>query len=395
MKILPVILFFLLLMHHASAQKPPHLVPVTITEMVPVEMESQQSSGFFHADTNCRFIECRTAETTVGYLIEPKVDWWWYPEMKGTGMKDNFCHNVGLREVQRAETVFANTMDRRADLADQIQRPFTAPYFYQYIRQYAFYLAPEGDTCVHIECLMPGMFGTDASAYCHIHVVCDGDDNYWTADLNLTQGKLLSYDVNGPTYYYVEGRNDEPCGLYEKTLFARDGLLDETLCQFNQLPATVKKAILSIADTAEISSYHHFSHIYTWKCRVKKNGKEVSKSKKHKIGNHYRIFTDTISRGFDAKGRLVYVGNEEYLGRLDLAYLNHIAEIDTIMEAIGRDLLARGCDFGKYGYIQWEEQVGDHYVLAVIYDPPIPADFLRAYYTFDRKGRMEGVTLFQ
>ena len=381
MKKILVFLVFLLLMHHASAQKPPHLVPVTITEMVPVDDND---------DEYLRFIECRNSEKAVGYLIEPKGDWGWFP-----GMKGDILHHIGLREVQRAETVFANTMDRRADLAQQILRTFTAPRFYQYIRQYAFYLAPEGDTCVHIECLMPGMFGTDASAYCHIHVVCDGDDNYWTADLNLTQGKLLSYDVNGPTYYYVEGRNDEPCGLYEKTLFARDGLLDETLCQFNQLPATVKKAILSIADTTEISSYHHFSHIYTWKCRVKKNGKEVSKSKKHKIGNHYRIFTDTISRGFDAKGRLVYVGNEEYLGRLDLAYLNHIAEIDTIMEAIGRDLLARGCDFGKYGYIQRVEQVGDHYVLAVIYDPPVPADFLWAYYTFDRNGRKEGVTLQQ
>lgn len=54
---------------------------------------------------------------------------------------------------------------------------------------------------------------------------------------------------------------------------------------------------------------------------------------------------------------------------------------------------ARGCDYGKYGYIQWVEQVGDHYVLAAVYNPPISADFLIAYYTFDNKGRMEGVTL--
>ena len=388
MKKLPVILFFLLLMHHASAQKPPHLVPVSITEMLPVDDND---------DEYLRFIECRNSDKTVGYLIEPKGDWGWFP-----GMKGDILHHIGLREVQRAETVFANTMDRRADLAHQIQRPFTAPYFYQYIRQYVFYLAQEGDTCVHINCIhisevMPEeqYFSHRLRPDLHYIVAFDGDDNFWKADLNLTQGKLLSFDVNGPTIYYVEGRNDEPCGLYEETLFAKDGFLDEQLCHFNQLPATVKKAILSIADTTEISSYHRFSHIYTWKYRVKKNGKEVTKPQKHRIGNHYRIFTDTICRGFDAKGRLVYVGNDEYLGRLDLTYLSHIAEIDTIMEAIGRDLSARGCDFGKYGYIQWVEQVGDHYVVAVIYDPPIPADFLRAYYTFDRNGRMEGVTLYQ
>ena len=380
MKKILVFLLFLLIAHHVSAQKPPHLVPVEITEMVPVDDND---------DEYFRFIECRNSDKTVGYLIEPKGDWGWFP-----GMKGDILHHIGLREVQRAETVFTNTMDRRADLAQQILRTFTAPRFYQYIRQYAFYLAPEGDTCVHIECLMPGMFGTDASAYCHIHVVCDGDDNYWTADLNLTQGKLLSYHVNGPTYYYVEGRNDEPCGLYEKTLFQIWWPIQES-CSFEQLPTAVKKAVLSQMDTVGISRYQHFSTKYIWAYREKKDGSAVSERKRYKNGNYYRIFSDTICRGFNAKGRLVYVGNEKYLGRLDLAYLIHIAEIDTIMEAIGRDLSALGCDFGKYGYIQWVEQVGDRYVLAVIYNPPIPADFLRAYYTFDRNGRKEGVTLEQ
>ena len=48
MKRILVFLFFLLLMQHVSAQAPPHLEPVTISEMVPVEidfeLERQQSS---------------------------------------------------------------------------------------------------------------------------------------------------------------------------------------------------------------------------------------------------------------------------------------------------------------------------------------------------------------
>ena len=389
MKKLSVLLFFLLLLQHASAQKPPHLVPLTITEMVPVEMESQQSAIFL-ADTNCRFIECRNSEMTVGYLIEPKKDWWWYP-----GMKGNICHIVGLRDVQRAETLFANTIDRRADLTQQILRPLTAPYFYQYIRQYVFYLTQEGDTCVHINCIHISEVKPKKQYFSHrlrpdleyIHVF-DGGDDFWKSDLNLTQGKLLSYDVNGPTYHYVYGRNDEPCGLYEKTLFQKWWPIQEPY-SFEQLPTAVKEAVLSQMDKTEISDYQHFSTKYIWVYREKRG----SKRKRYKKGDYYKVFTDTICRGFDAKGRMVYIGNEAYLGRLELSNLSHIAGIDTIMLAIGRDMSARGCDYGKYGYIQWVEQVGNHYVLAAVYNPPISADFLIAYYTFDNKGRMEGVTL--
>jgi hypothetical protein len=91
----------------------------------------------------------------------------------------------------------------------------------------------------------------------------------------------------------------------------------------------------------------------------------------------------------------LYVGNKKYLGKLDQTYLSYVAEIDTMMSIIERDMSARGCNFRKYGYIQWVEQIGDHYVIAVIYNPPIHADFLRAYYTFDRKGKKKGVALEQ
>ena len=65
------------------------------------------------------------------------------------------------------------------------------------------------------------------------------------------------------------------------------------------------------------------------------------------------------------------------------------------MSAIKCDMIARGYDYEKYGYIQWVEQVGDYYVLAVIYNPPIPADFLYVYYTLDDKGQIKGVYLEQ
>lgn len=403
MKRILVFLFFLLLMQHVSAQAPPHLEPVTISEMVPVEidfeLERQQSSGFIRVDTNYRFTECRNAEGTVGYLIEAKDCVFLVGILLGHQFED--CCEVGLQDVQRAENMLAKVLDRRADSAQIIQRAFTAPYFYQYIRQYVFYLNPEGDTCVHINCIhirevMPEerFFHSRMRPDLRYIVVLDGSDDFWNADLNLTKGKLLTFDVNGPTIHYVDGRNNEPLGLYQKTLFQSWWPIQESY-SFEQLPTAVKKAVLSQIDPVGISGYQHFSTKYIWAYREKKDGSGVSKRKRYKKGDYYKIYSDTICRGFDAKGRMVYIGNVKYLGRLEPIYMNRIDGIDTMMAAIERDMSARGRNFGKYGYIQWVEQVGDRYVIAVVYNPPIPADFFCAYYTLDSKGQVEGVTLHQ
>ncbi len=404
MKRILVFLLFLLLMQHVSAQEPPHLEPVTISEMVPVEIdfdkERQQSGSLFlQPDTNYRFTECRNAEGTVGYLIEAKDCVFLVGMLLGHQFED--CCEVGLQDVQRAETVFAKVMDSRADSAQIIQRAFTAPYFYQYIRQYVFYLNPEGDTCVHINCIhirevMPEerFFHSRMRPDLRYIVVLDGSDDFWNADLNLTKDKLLTYDVNGPTIHYVDGRNYEPRGLYQKTLFQSWWPIQESY-SFEQLPTAVKEAALSQIDKTEITECVYFSTKYIWAYREKKDGSGVSERKRYKKGDYYKIYSDTICHGFDAKGRMVYIGNVKYLGRLEPIYLNRIDGIDTMMAVIERDMSARGRNFGKYGYIQWVEQVGDRYVIAVVYNPPIPADFFCAYYTLDSKGQVEGVTLHQ
>lgn len=404
MKKILVFLFFLLLMQHVSAQELPHLEPVTITEMVPVEidfeLERQQSSGFIRVDTTKRFTECRNAEGTVGYLIEAKDCVFLVGILLGHQFED--CCEVGLQDVQRAETMLAKVLDRRADSVQIIQRAFTAPYFYQYIRQYVFYLYPEGDTCVHINCIHNSEVMPEDKEFFPFRIrpdlnymtVFDGDDNFWNADLNLTKDKLLTYDVNGPTIHYVDGRNNEPRGLYQKTLFQIWWPIQEPY-SFEQLPTAVKEAALSQIDKTEITECVFFSTKYIWAYREKKDGSGVSKRKRYKKGDYYKIYSDTICRGFDAKGRMVYIANEEYMGRLEPIYLNRIDGIDTMMAAIERDMSARGSNFGKYGYIQWVEQVDDRYVIAVVYNPPIPADFFCAYYTLDSKGQVEGVTLHQ
>ena len=51
MKRILVFLFFLLLMQHVSAQEPPHLEPVTITEMVPVKIDLTRTIDSRNAET--------------------------------------------------------------------------------------------------------------------------------------------------------------------------------------------------------------------------------------------------------------------------------------------------------------------------------------------------------
>lgn len=397
-----VLILFLSFFQYANAQKPPHLVPITITDMVPVEIdfEKECQQSFYLPDTNYIFTECRNAEGTVGYLLEPKECSYLSWGARCRQFED--CCEAGMKEVQRAETIFAKVMDKRADAAQEINRVFTAPYFYQYIRQYAFYLNQYGDTCVHINCIhisevMPELRFFHFRERPDLHYISyfDGDDNFWNVDLNLSQVKLFDFSINGPTINIVEGRNDEPRGLYQETLF-RDILWPiQENNSYDQLPVAVKEAVSSQIDTNGITDCEYFSSKYIWTCREKKNGDWVSRRKRYKKGDYYRICSDSICRGYDAKGRLLYVGNREYLGRLEPKYLIHIAEIDMLMSAIKCDMIARGYDYEKYGYIQWVEQVGDYYVLAVIYNPPIPADFLYVYYTLDDKGQIKGVYLEQ
>ena len=397
MKHFAVFALFLLFLPFVRAQKPEHLVPVTISEITPVVIDIEQEREInhcFHSDTSLRFFACRNTEKVVGYLIEAEE----CGNLKALWAlgKDEECCRVGLREVQKAEALFAKTLDLRCDSAQQIHRAFTAPRFYEYIRQYVFYTTTDGDTCVHINCVMP-----DDESLCPTRpsynyvIVFDGDDYYWTADLNLSKERLISYDVNGPTLYFVEGRNKEPQGLYSERIFDRAWHPAEHKYRFDQLPTAVQKTLLSRMDTARITYCEHFSPKYVWKIHKKKNGEEVVTRKHYKSGNYYRIYSDSLCCGYDAKGRMLYIAPEKQNGRLGRENLSHIEQIDTMIATIARDLSARGRDYAKYGSIRWAEQVSDHYVLAVMYNAPIYADFLHAYYTFDRNGRLEGVALRQ
>lgn len=71
-----ILIFFPFMLYTltAFAQKPPHLVPMEITEMAPVDNIDNQDTNpnicSEWVDTNIRFTACRNEDGVVGYLLE-------------------------------------------------------------------------------------------------------------------------------------------------------------------------------------------------------------------------------------------------------------------------------------------------------------------------------------
>ena len=144
-------------------------------------------------------------------------------------------------------------------------------------------------------------------------------------------------------------------------------------------------------DTSKIETFRRFSPYY-WKYRQNRDGSITNIRKKHKPGYFYRVYTDSLCYGFDAKGRLQYVGHrDEWEGRLTSEALNHFSGMDKMLAAVNQDMTERGRNFLKYGFVNWVERVGKYYVLSVRYFGPVSADHLHLYYTFDKSGTLIGI----
>ena len=385
----------LLFLMDVDAQKRPVTVPeepleaVKVTTMAQVQYDPADfsaSNQFQRPDTLWRFFECRNDTGVVGYVMEPKdpscaVFW------GGVGKKDS-DFKVGVAEVQRAETLLARTLDLLADTAQNIQRALTSPRFYQYVRQYLFFINPEGDTCVHVNFIM--QYGPTLFPDRRYLEQCDGDDTYWRADMNLTKAQLTDYYVNGPTIYFVKGRSKVPQGLYRNTFFKEYYYQTEKEISFGQLP-TALRAVAVQFDTSKIETFRRFSPYY-WKYRQNRDGSITNIRKKRKSGYFYRVYTDSLCYGFDAKGRLLYVGcRDEWEGHLSSEALNRFSGMDKMLTAVDQDMAERGRNFQKYGFVNWVERVGQCHVLSVRYFGPVETDDLRIYYTFDASGALVGI----
>ena len=363
---------------------PERLKSLIITDVSLVDTAEKSSSPICIPDKNFLFYECRCGDTVVGYLLNPaNNNLHAYIDFKGKPL------NARLSEVSRAEILFADVLNKWTDSAQEVHRAMTAPRFYQYIRQYLFYANSDGDTCVQIKCIMTD--GWDCPDRMSIFIY-DGDDVFWTTYLNLTKKQLVEYHVNGPAMYFVRGRNKEPQGLSQETIFSRTWHPTQASCSFGQLPVAVKEAVLERFDTASVREYVRFCPKYIWKYRERKNGTEHYYKKLYKSGRFYQVYVDSLCYGYDAKGNLLYVGKEDYWSRfVRMDDLRHIPQMETMMNYVKKDMASRGRDFSKYGKIEWVEQVGDHYVVSVSYKTSTFVENMNAHYTFDKSAVFEGI----
>ena len=151
-----------------------------------------------------RFFECYSSDNTIGWVMIPSDSVQivrMSAEYNGTMLTD-----TSLALVQQAEDVLAYVFEELAYSQKEFPRVFTAPWFYQFKRQYLFFISQKGDTCVFVNCTSPENLIADTPDRSFI-VWYDGDDSRWHATINLTKKEIIEYSVNGPRIHYVKGYN--------------------------------------------------------------------------------------------------------------------------------------------------------------------------------------------
>ncbi len=363
-----------------SAQVPKRLEAIHLTGIeevvsnVPVKYQYHSSS--FVAT---RFLECHADTGVTGYILEALPgEEMHFEDMYDKSQNEGNRIPIGLMEVQRTEQLLVDELNRITDEVHFIPRPFTAPWFYQYHRQYIFYQKTNGDTCVHINFFIPHDGQHPEQTYL---VVRDGDDDYWRASLNLSQGQMIAYNINGPINYLVKGRCKERFGLSQECVI-RGGFFWGP-CFWESLPQQVQKGILNVIQQCDISEIHRFHP----KVRRGKRLRELSKE-------YYLITGRDGSRdGFDSKGRWLYTDAGLYGSGWKEPYVSEewVPAIGKMMAYIEKDLASRGFDFSVNGVLRSVERVKNHYVLVVDCMASLPVNSRRISYTFTKKGHLTGI----
>ena len=360
------------------AQELEHLRPISVTE---ISLATRDTSSYkspiakqlcSYIDTSITFYECRNDKGTVGFLLDLhdsrpfhgyKAIW-----EHTSNSSEGIAIHAGLKEVQRAEILLANELDLKADSSQIIRRALTAPRFYQYARQYIFYVEEDGDTCASINFAIPEEFDCLNNRYL---MVCDGGDDYWNAVLNLSKGQILNYYVNGPEIKTVMGRNKEPHGLIRNCIFRNGTLYREEAITYNQLPKKVQTKVENPHDTTNAYiEVHHTGQLY------------------------YLIFSNSIQKGYRDDGTWLFTGAEDlFCGDLPENQWQKVPHIKKMLSYIHDDMSRRGRDFPKYGKLISLEVVDKHYVIHIWYYPDIDYYKMWAAYTFDRKGDFVGIDI--
>ena len=180
-----LLIAFCLLPLIAGGQDLIGLRPMRVVSIAPVPKDTTHYSelDFLSAssDTLIDFYACNGDKGVVGYLM--KTTDLFQRSFFQTKVKGTPLDGAWLNEVQRAEEVLAEVLNRRADSAQMIPECLTASHYNLFTRQYIIYLNKVGDTCAYINCLK-GKYHHPERRFIMVN---DGGDNYWQAKLNLTR----------------------------------------------------------------------------------------------------------------------------------------------------------------------------------------------------------------
>lgn len=353
-------------------QEAERLRPLEVVSIVPVPKDTthyeRYSPGWQEHVGDSQeidYFECRSDTGVVGYLLKAantigrwSLEFW---------TKNRLLDDAGLTEVQRTEEVLAEVLNLMTDSVQKIPEVFTAPRYYRFTRQYIIYLDTVGDTCAFVNCMMNDNYNHPERRFVD---VCDGGDNYWRVKLNLTQRRLLTYNINGPEVTYVGGRSREPQGLDSLSIFGRWSEEKEYFkCYYGDLPRAVRRHIPKEHSIDCLTRYEAF---------------------RYRGEDYYTIsFSDGTELGFDRRGHLLYLFRRGGLTQQDLKKMTGSTRVT---EAVVREVTARGCDFSYYSSVKSIERVRDCFVVSASFPVSGMSDFLTvANITIDKHGRSVGI----
>ena len=144
-----------------------------------------------------RFFECYSSDTAVGWVMVPMDSDDWYSLPFPPIVDGKIISDTSLTLVQRAENIIAKELSYKADTSEYMPAVLLSPLYYSYKRQYVFFVSVVEDTCAAIFYSHHEIAKTERLDR-QFRVVFDGGDYYWKAKVNITQNKLIYYDINGP-----------------------------------------------------------------------------------------------------------------------------------------------------------------------------------------------------
>ena len=279
-------------------------------------------------------------------------------------VKGTLLDGAWLNEVQRAEEVLAEVLNRRADSAQMIPECLTASHYNLFTRQYIIYLNKVGDTCAYINCLK-GKYHHPERRFIMVN---DGGDNYWQAKLNLTRRQLMDIRSNGPVVTYVESLSRKPQVLDKGIFFTQqnDAYFD---CYYEDLPRIVRNHLPKEYPIDMLTKYKSFKY----------------------EGHDYYIvsYSNGYEVGFNSSGQWMSLLRWQGITQEEVQRMTGRTKV---YDAVVREMAARGYRFPQYGNIRWVERVKNNYVLNIRYTPsndpasPGNANDMDATLIIDKKG---------